>query len=86
MNVSLNCKISLSKKLRLLLGKEGTITLTTSILIDGKGMGKLSLMSEEDNDKCFQLDTTETSIMITPTDVSDEIPSSSDVQLEFITG
>jgi hypothetical protein len=78
MNISINCKISLSKKLRSLLGKEGTITLTTSNLVDGKGLGKLSLTSEENTSS--QFDTTETSIMITPIDVSDEIPSYSDTQ------
>ena len=78
MNVSINCKISLSKKLRSMLGKEGTITLTTSNLVDGKGLGKLSLMSEEDGGS--QFDTTETAIMITPMDVSDEVPNSSDAQ------
>ena len=46
MNVSMNCKISLSKKLRALIGKEGSITLITHELIDGKGQGSLSISGE----------------------------------------
>ena len=73
MNTSINCKISLSKKLRAWLGKEGSITLTTSGLVDGKGVGVLSLVS--DNDITVELDTTETSIQLTPMEMTDEVPT-----------
>lgn len=46
MNISLNCNISLSKKLRSLLGTGGSITLIAPELQDGKGMGVLSLSGE----------------------------------------
>jgi len=75
MNLSINCKISLSKKLRSLVnGKECNIILTSTDLIDGKGEGRLSITTE--GDFAPQFDTNETSIMITPMSVSDEVPVS----------
>ena len=75
MNISLDCKISLSKKLRALLGNKGSIVLTTSELIDGKGTGRLSLASEIEGGKydASILDG-ETSVMIIPLSISDEMP------------
>ena len=78
MNISLNCKISLSKKLRALLKNGGTITLTTSDLVDGKGDGKLSIFSEGDLTTFSELPEelkSETSIMLTPIEIADEVPS-----------
>jgi hypothetical protein len=45
-NIALDCNISLSKKLRSILGVSGKITLAATDLIDGKGLGKLILQSE----------------------------------------
>jgi len=77
MNITLNCKISLSKKLRALLGKGGTLLLQTSELNDGKGDGRLSLISDSGLDITKLTDDlkTETSIMLTPVDVADNVPN-----------
>ena len=77
MDLTINCKISLSKRLRSLLGKEGTVTLVTSSLIDGKGMGKLSLSNEgADISGAFNPEAMpETAIMIEPVDMVDEVPN-----------
>jgi len=82
MDVTLNCKISLSKKLRKVLGTEGgTLTLATSDLINGKGYCRLSLSS--DLPKEFVgipeelID--ETSIQITAVEIMDEVPNNSTV-------
>jgi len=84
MNLSINCKISLSKKLRSLVdGKECSIVLTTTDLINGKGEGRLSIVTE--GDFAPQIDTNETSIMITPISVSDEVPISHAVGSIFST-
>jgi len=84
MNLSINCKISLSKKLRSLVdGKECSIVLTTTDLINGKGEGRLSISTEGDFDP--QIDTNETSIMITPISVSEEVPVSHAVGSIFST-
>ncbi len=76
MNITLNCKISLSKKLRALLGKGGTLVLQTSELSDGKGVGRLSLVSDSGLEITELTDDlkTETSIMLTPVDVADNVP------------
>lgn len=47
MNISVNCNISLSKKLRAILGKEGSVTLIAPDLKDGKGSGTLSINGEQ---------------------------------------
>jgi len=73
MNAVINCKISLSKKLRTLLGKDGKITLVSSDLQDGKGVGVLSLIS--DAIEIVEIDKNETAIMITPMDSTNEIPT-----------
>lgn len=77
MNLTINCKVSLSKRLRALLGKEGTITLVTSGLVDGKGMGSLSLNSDgTDIASVFDPESmSETAIMITPVEATDEVPN-----------
>jgi hypothetical protein len=78
-SITINCKISLSKKLRALLGKEGTINLSTSNLTDGRGLGKLSLMTEEELNTDIS-SMPETAIMITPIDIADEMPDISNTQ------
>lgn len=73
MNITLKCNVSLSKKLRSLLGNDGSITLVVQDIVNGKGHGLLTL----DSEKCSsQFDTTETAIMITPVALSDESPNS----------
>ena len=73
MNLSINCKVSLSKKLRSLVeGNDCTIVLTTDNLENGKGNGRISITS--DGDFASQFDTNETSIMITPIEISSEVP------------
>jgi len=86
MNISLNCKISLSKKLRALLGNKGSIVLTTFELVDGKGLGRLSLASEIEGGKydASILDG-ETSIMIIPLSIGDEMPGAECVSSIFST-
>ena len=65
MNASINCHVSLSKKLRALMGKEGSITLIVSEFKDGLGDGNLSISGENiDFDK--DIFEGETSIQIEP--------------------
>lgn len=73
MNLSINCEVSLSKKLRSLVeGNDCTIVLTTDSLVNGKGNGRISITS--DGDFASQFDTSETSIMITPIEINSEVP------------
>jgi len=77
MDLTMSCKVSLSKRLRALVGKEGTITLVTSGLVDGKGIGSLSLSSDgTDVASTFDPIGIETAIMITPIEATDEVPNS----------
>lgn len=78
MNITLNCKISLSKKLRAIMGKGGTILLQTSSLDDGKGEGRLSFISDSAPEMTELTDDlkTETSIMLTPVSIADDVPDS----------
>jgi hypothetical protein len=87
MNISIACKISLSKKLRALLNGRGTLVLTTGDLADGKGIAKLSLSSEIEGEQYnLSLLDGETSIMIKPTGlVYDEMPDGQTVGSIFST-
>jgi len=72
--------VSLSKKLRDVLGKGGgTIVLTTYDLENGKGLGTLSLSSEAGTQysEIPEILLGETSIQITPVEIADETPSNS---------
>jgi len=74
-NIAIVCKISLSKKLRALLGKDGSITLMASDLVNGIGNGRLSISS--DTISASKIDISkmaETSIMLTPVEITDEMP------------
>ena len=74
MNVSINCKLSLSKKIRSLIGKEATLTLVSQDIIDGKGTAILSLSS----DSLFDVNPEEmgeTSIMIIPVETAQGTPN-----------
>jgi len=78
MNITIKCKISLSKKLRKLVGKDGKITLVSSDLSNGCGDGRLMLYSNDENfNGEVSIDKAETSIMITPEDIEEAVPSSS---------
>lgn len=78
MNIVIKCKVSLSKKLRKLVGKDGKITLISSDLDNGCGEGKLMLFSNDSNfNDEVSIDKAETSIMITPEDIEEAVPSSS---------
>lgn len=80
MSLTLNCEISLSKKLRKLLGEHGTVTLTTGDLVNGRGEGRLSLDSEYLKGMS-QFDASllgnETSITLTPVSAGEEMPTGS---------
>jgi hypothetical protein len=78
MNITIKCKVSLSKKLRKLVGKDGRITLVTSDLSGGIGEGKLMLYSDDSNfNGEVSIDKAETSIMITPEAIEEAMPSPS---------
>ena len=76
MSIAINCKISLSKKLRAFIDSGGALSLIVPRVVDGKGVGHLTLSSENTQDETFQkiLDVGETSIIITPTEVAPEMP------------
>jgi hypothetical protein len=75
MNISLNCKLSLSKKLRAIVGKNATLTLVSQDISDGKGTAILSLDSENLNLEGKIEDMGETSIMIVPVELAEESPN-----------
>lgn len=75
MNISINCKLSLSKKLRAILGKEATLTLVSQDIVDGKGTAIISLDSEDISDQINISEIGETSIMLTPVEMADESPN-----------
>lgn len=80
-SISINCSVSLSKKLRALLKKEEACSLIlVADIKDGKGLGKLSFDSEVFTDVPNDiLDLGETSIQITPSTLADETPTSDSV-------
>ena len=85
--ISINCKVLLSKKIRnLLSGGNCTVVLTTDELINGKGLGRLSLSSENLEELPIDiLKMGETNIGIEPVDVVDEMPSNKAVANIFST-
>jgi len=72
MHVNIKCKVSLSKKLRKIL-ESSNVTLTTDSLINGVGMGNLSLSADESKFDESLLNTA-TSIEITPIEITEGIP------------
>jgi hypothetical protein len=87
MKLSIDCDISLSKKLRSLLGEDGYITLHTDSVSGGKGKAKLVLVSNKgvDYQELPEDLKRETSIMLTPTDLSVEAaPTGADPQYATI--
>jgi len=77
-SISINCTVSLSKKLRALLDKSSSCSVVlTADTRDGKGFGKLSLDSDMfSNIPENILEIGETSIQITPAEITDETPNS----------
>ena len=75
-SISISCNVSLSKKLRKILDNgKGRISLTVSDIKNGKGVGYLSLSNEEiDISSDAILGLGETSIMVTPISMSQELP------------
>jgi hypothetical protein len=71
MQVTLKCKVSLSKKMRSLLQNGGSIVLTADSINSGKGDGLLVLTDDGQSQDITDLVGKETSIMITPTGVSE---------------
>lgn len=71
MNVSVKCKISLSKKLRSILKNGGSIMLTCDDINAGQGEGILAVSGKQED--LEQLIGCETSIMLTPSSLVQEI-------------
>jgi hypothetical protein len=77
MSISINCKLSLSKKLRALVGKEATLTLVSQDIVDGKGTAILTLDSADTNGTIKPEEMGETSIMLIPVEIAEEAPNTS---------
>ena len=75
MSISINCKLSLSKKLRALLGKDATLTLVSQDIVDGKGTAILILNSEDAKTITNPEELGETSIMLIPVEMAEESPN-----------
>jgi hypothetical protein len=75
MSISINCKLSLSKKLRALLGKDATLTLVSQDIVDGKGTAILILNSEDAKTITNPEELGETSIMLIPIEMAEESPN-----------
>lgn len=91
MKISLDCNISLSKKLRSIVGENGSVTLLANGLTDGKGFCKLILESENSDMAITSFSEMpkefrgETSIMITPiTLTKDNPPNNSSTEVSSI--
>lgn len=76
MSISINCKLSLSKKLRALVGKEATLTLVSQDIVDGKGTAILTMDSADTNGTINPEEMGETSIMLIPVEIAEESPNS----------
>lgn len=79
--ITIKCQVSLSKKLRALIGNNKTIlTLITESLQDGKANANIIFDLEDVTQKSVDdLMNTETSIMLTPTDITDGIPKDAEI-------
>jgi len=69
MQVTLKCKVSLSKKMRNLLQNGGSVVLTVDSINSGKGEGHLVLTDDGPSQDITDLMGNETSIMLTPMNV-----------------
>jgi len=76
-SITINCKISLSKKLRAML--KGPTSFALSGVIDsGRGEGQLTFTSESIDDQINVMEIGQTSIELTPTGIGDEVPGARD--------
>ena len=80
MDITLNCNLSLSKKLRALIGNsETSIRILSGILQDGKAQADITLSVDSISKKDLaELINKETSIMLTPTGVSETVVAGDD--------
>jgi hypothetical protein len=80
-SLSANCNVSLSKKLREILGKDDRVSVVlTAEVVNGKGRGHLSLDASGFNNVPEDIsEIGETCIIITPSDVADETPTNASV-------
>lgn len=85
MDINISCTVSLSKKLRALIGdSETTLTLVTSRLNDGKGQANILLTLENvDKVELEDLMNKETSIQLTPIELTENIPQNQTVMNIF---
>lgn len=83
MNLTVACKISLSKKLRKVVGDSCQLTLVADSI--DKGTGGATLLLSSENDIEFDIEMGETSIQLTPESMKEEIPQSSSVGALFST-
>lgn len=80
MDLSLNCIVSLSKKVRTLIADgNATIILKIDNIKNGRGDGRLFISSDDKLIMPEDLLKHETSIMITPIDVKEEVPGQGEV-------
>jgi len=84
MNVMLRCKLSLSKKIRKVVEEGATLTLVSSEIVGGNGMANLSLYVKDDVDVSGLVDMGETSLIITPMSVGDNMPQNVDSSVASI--
>ena len=76
MNISLTCDVSLSKKLRTLIGNNmAQVTLDIGKVIGGIGQGTLTISVDDSISLPDDLLNKETSIMLTPKEIQDEMES-----------
>ena len=76
MNLTLKCKVSLSKKFRSMLGNNvANVNLNINSCKDGIGEGFLSFYVDDNINLPDDILNKETSIMLTPTNVEDELPN-----------
>jgi len=85
MSLSLRCKVSLSKKLRAIVGENATVILMADSLEGGKGEGQLSITSSsmDEYDTLPAELNSETSISITPISITDDMPRDAGVSTIF---
>jgi len=88
MDVSLECNVSLSKKLRSIIGdSEGRVVLIVDSVHNGTGQGTLLISGDNLNSNVVrQAIDKETSIQFTPFNIKEEIPSDTPVSAIFATG
>lgn len=83
MNLIIACEVSLSKKMRSILGSGESVVLSVSNINDGRGTGRLTLST--DNTDPIEVESIgETSIMLKPLEVIGDLPGNLDQSVESI--